>query len=117
MYPIPAKGEKRIQLSYSEILKSEANLVHYVYPLNTERFSLHPIQQVSVSAKISSEMPISSVYSPSHRVSVRKEGEKQARISFEAESIKPDKDFSLYYSLTEDEIGLSFMNWEGPEEK
>ncbi len=115
VYPIPAMGEKRIQLSYSEILKSEGNLVHYVYPLNTERFSLHPIQQVSVSAKISSRLPISSIYSPSHKVSVKREGENDARISFEASNVKPDKDFSLYYSLTEDEIGLSFMNWEGPD--
>jgi Ca-activated chloride channel family protein len=117
VYPIPAGGEKRIQLSYSEILKSEANLVHYVYPLNTEQFSLHPIQQVSVSAKVVSKVPISGIYSPSHKISVRREGEKEARVSFEASNVKPDTDFSLFYSLTEDEIGLSFMNWEGPDEK
>lgn len=116
IYPIPAKGEKRIRISYSEILKAEANLVHYVYPLNTERFSLHPIQQVSVSVKIASNIPISGIYSPSHKVSVRREGEREARVSFEASNVKPDKDFSLYYSLTEDEVGLSFMNWEGPDD-
>jgi len=116
VYPITAKGEKRIQLSYTEVLKSEANLVRYVYPLDTERFSLHPIKEVSLSASISSKIPISNIYSPSHKVSIRKEGEKDARISYEASNVKPDKDFSLYYSLTEDEIGLSFMNWEGPED-
>ncbi len=116
VYPIPAKGEKRIQISYSEIVRSEANLVRYVYPLNTERFSFHPIKEVSISVEISSMIPISSVYSPSHKVSVRKEGEKKARVSFEASNVKPDKDFFLYYSLSEDEIGLSFMNWEGSEE-
>jgi Ca-activated chloride channel family protein len=116
IYPIPAKGEKRIRISYSEVLKAEANLVHYVYPLNTERFSLHPIQQVSVSVKIASNIPISGIYSPSHKVSVRREGEREARVSFEASNVKPDKDFSLYYSLTEDEVGLSFMNWEGPDD-
>jgi len=116
VYPIPARGEKRIQITYSEILKSEANLIHYVYPLNTEQFSFHPIKQVSIAVKVSSKIPISSVYSASHKVSVRKEGEKSARISFEASNIKPDKDFSLYYSLSEDEIGLSFLNWEGPDD-
>jgi Ca-activated chloride channel family protein len=116
VYPIPAKGEKRIQISYSEIIKSEANLVRYIYPLNTEQFSFHPIKEVSIAVEISSKTPISSVYSPSHKVSVRKEGEKKARVGFEASNVKPDKDFSLYYSLSEDEIGLSFMNWEGPED-
>jgi Ca-activated chloride channel family protein len=60
VYPIPARGEKRIRLSYTEILKAEKNLVRYVYPLNTERFSLHPLQEVTVSVKISSNVPISS---------------------------------------------------------
>lgn len=116
VYPIPAKGEKRIQISYSEILESEANLVRYMYPLNTEQFSLHPIKEVSVAVEISSKIPISSVYSPSHKVAVRKEGEKNVRVSFEASNVRPDKDFALYYSLTEDEIGLSFLNWEGSED-
>lgn len=116
VYPIPAKGEKRIKISYSEILSSEASLVRYIYPLNTEQFSFHPIQEVSVAVEISSKIPISSVYSPSHRISVRKSGEKNARVSFEASNIKPDKDFILYYSLTEDEIGLSFLSWDGPED-
>jgi len=116
VYPIPARGEKRIKLSYTEILKAEKNLVRYVYPLNTERFSLHPLKEVAVSVKINSKVPISNVYSPSHKVSVRKEGPGQAGVGFEAKDIKPDKDFVLYYSLSQDEIGLSFMNWEGPED-
>ena len=116
VYPIPARGEKRIQISYSEILKSEANLVRYVYPLDTEQFSLDPIGQVSISIKISSKIPVSNIYSPSHKVSVRKEGEYSARVSFEASNVKPDTNFSLYYSLSRDEVGLSFLSWEAKEE-
>jgi Ca-activated chloride channel family protein len=116
VYPIPARGEKRITLSYTEVLKAEKDLVRYVYPLNTERFSLHPLKEVVVSVDISSKVPLSNVYSPSHKVSVRKEGMGKAKVGFEAKDIKPDKDFVLYYSLSQDEIGLSFMNWEGPEE-
>lgn len=114
VYPIPARGEKRIQLSYTEVLKAERNLVRYLYPLNTEKFSLHPIKQVSISVKINSKIPISSIYSPSHKISVRKENKGEASASFEGENLKPEKDFILYYSLSEDEIGLTFMNWKGP---
>ena len=116
VFPIPANGEKRIQLSYTEIIKAERNLIRYVYPLNTERFSLHPLQEVTISVEISSKIPLSNVYSPSHNVSVRKEGKNKARVSFEGKNIKPEKDFILYYSLSEDDIGLSFMNWKGPED-
>jgi len=112
VYPIPARGEKRIQLSYTEILKAEKDLVRYAYPLNTERFSLRPLEEVSISVKINSAVPLSNVYSPSHKVSVHKEKEGQARVSFEGKNIKPDKDFILYYSFSKDDIGLSFMNWQ-----
>ncbi len=116
VFPIPANGEKRIQLSYTEVIKAERNLIRYVYPLNTEKFSLRPLQEVTISVEISSKIPLSNVYSPSHNVSVRKEGKSKARVGFEGKNIKPEKDFIVYYSLSEDDIGLSFMNWEGPED-
>lgn len=116
IYPIPARGEKRVELSYTEILKAENNLVKYLYPLNTERFSLHPIKKVVVSVEIKSKIPISNIYSSSHKVSVRKESEKKATVSFEESNVRPDKDFILYYSLTRDDVGLSFLNWEDSKE-
>jgi Ca-activated chloride channel family protein len=115
VYPIPARGEKRVQISYTEVLKAENGLVKYLYPLNTEKFSRDPLSDVSVTVRIESQVPIVNVYSPSHKVSVRKEGEGVARAGYEEKDVRPDKDFLLYYSLSKDDIGLSFMNWEGPE--
>jgi len=116
IYPIPARGEKRIQLSYTEVLKAENNLVKYIYPLNTERFSLRPIKEVVISAHIDSSAPIANIYSSSHKVSVRKTSETKATVGYEERNVKPDKDFILYYSLARDDIGLSFLNWEEEKE-
>ena len=33
IYPIPAHGEKRVQLAYSQVLRAERGLIYYVYPL------------------------------------------------------------------------------------
>lgn len=116
VYPIPARGEKRIKISYSQVLKAEGNLVRYIYPLDTERFSFHPIKDVAISVKIDSQVPLSNIYSPSHKISVRKEASGRARVSYEGKNIKPDKDFILYYSFSPDEVGISFVNWENKEE-
>jgi Ca-activated chloride channel family protein len=115
VYPIPANGEKRVQISYTEILKAENGLVKYLYPLNTEKFSRDPLTDVSISVRVESRVPIVNIYSPSHRASVRKDGEGLARVGYEDKDVRPDKDFLLYYSLSKDDIGLSLMNWEGPE--
>lgn len=116
VFPIPAKGEKRVQISYTEVLKSDGGLVKYLYPLNTERFSRDPLDDVSISVRVESEVPIVNVYSPSHKVSVRKDGPGRALVGYEEKRVRPDKDFLVYYSLSKDNVGLSFMNWEGPDD-
>ena len=115
VFPIPANGEKRVQISYTEILKSENGLVKYLYPLNTERFSRDPLEDVSISVRVESQVPIVNVYSPSHKVSVSKDSAGRARVGYEDKRVRPDKDFLVYYSLSKDDVGLSYMNWEGPE--
>jgi Ca-activated chloride channel homolog len=115
VYPIPANGEKRVQITYTEVLKADNGLVRYLYPLNTEKFSRDPLSDVSIAVRIESQVPILNVYSPSHKVSVRKEAAGLARAGYEDKDIRPDKDFLLYYSLSKDDVGLSFLNWEGPD--
>jgi len=113
VFPIPANGEKRVQISYSEVLESDGGLVKYLYPLNTERFSRDPLSDVSISARIESRVPIVNVYSPSHKIAVRRDAAGRARVSYEDKDVRPDRDFTVYYSLSEDDIGLSLMTWEG----
>ena len=113
VYPIPARGEKRVQISYTEVLKAENGLVKYLYPLNTEKFSRDPLGDVGISVRISSPVPIVNVYSPSHKVSVRKDAAGSALVGYEARDVRPDKDFLVYYSLSKDDVGLSFLSWEG----
>lgn len=112
IYPIPAHGEKRVQLEYSQVLAAEQGLVHYVYPLNTERFSSRPLEEVSVVVEIHSRIPIRAVYSPSHNISVERHDPTSALVSFEANDVRPDTDFELYYSLSSDDIGLTLLSYQ-----
>lgn len=111
VYPIPAHGEKRVQLSYSQVLPAVEGLVHYVYPLNTERFSSRPLEEVVVSVELRSRVPIKAIYSPSHKISVERISETSARVSFEANNVTPDRDFELYYSMSSDDVGLSLLSY------
>lgn len=103
IYPIPPQGESRIELEYSQTLTSENGLIRYVYPLNTEKFSVEPLESVRVSVSIRSDQPLRAIYSPSHAVEIIREGEKAATVSYEASNLTPDVDFALYYSLGETE--------------
>lgn len=116
IFPIPPKGEKRVTLRYSELLHSEAQLVRYTYPLNTERFSSKPLEEVSIHVDIHTKDPLRALYSPSHEVAFVRDGEHHAEIGYEAYNIKPDRDFELYYSVASQDLGLSLLSFKEADE-
>ncbi|HNT53639.1 MAG TPA: VIT domain-containing protein, partial [Anaerolineaceae bacterium] len=101
IFPIPSQGERRIELEYTQALTAENGLVRYTYPLNTEKFSLAPLESVSVTVSVQDPQSIRAVYSPSHTVDIQRPDQNSARISYEGTNVLPDTDFSLYYSLGE----------------
>ncbi|MBN2472422.1 MAG: VWA domain-containing protein [Anaerolineae bacterium] len=111
VFPIPPGDERRIEIEYQEVLDVENGLVHYVYPLNTERFSARPLEDVSVTVEITSNDAVQAVYSPSHPVAIDQPDEFHARVGYESRNVLPDTDFSLYYSLASDEIDLNLLTY------
>ena len=103
IFPIPSRGERRVELEYSQVLTAENGLVKYVYPLSTEKFSRTPLESVSINVEISSSIPLRAVYSPTHPVSVVRESDRHILAGYEAEGVLPDSDFGLYFSSGEAE--------------
>jgi Ca-activated chloride channel family protein len=103
IFPIPPQGERRIELEYTQALPAENGLVRYIYPLSTEKFSVWPLENVTVRVQVRSDLPIRAVYSPSHPVAVSREGPNEVVAGYEATNVLPDADFALYYSLGEEQ--------------
>lgn len=111
IFPIAPHAEKQVEIEYSQVLVAENGLVHYVYSLNTEKFSPRALRDVSISVAVRSKIPIRSVYSPSHDISVSREGDYAVKIGYEAHDVKPDRDFDLYYSLTDEPIDVNLLSF------
>lgn len=111
VFPIPPGDERRIEIEYQEVLDVDNGLVHYVYPLNTERFSARPLEDVSVTVEIKSNDEVQAVYSPSHPVAVDQPDPFHARVGYEAANVLPDTDFSLYYSVSPEDIDLNLLTY------
>jgi len=118
IFPILPWGEKRIQLEYSEVLPYDAGLCKYEYPLNTEKFSSMPLELVVVAVDLKSHVPIKSIWSPSHenKIVVDRWSEYSARIVYADEDVTPDIDFTLYYTVSEEDFGLNLMTYREPPE-
>lgn len=103
IFPIPPHGEQRIELNYSQVLSGDNGLVRYVYPLNTEKFSVIPLESVRITVRIRASTPIRAVYSPSHSLSINRLDDGMVIASYEENDVLPVSDFAIYYSLGENE--------------
>ena len=117
IFPIEPGGERRVEIEYSEVLPLENGLVRYVYPLDTERFSAKPIEEVSIHVDIHSEQVIKAIYSPSHKVAVDRQGDYRASVGYEEYDVLPDVDFQLYYTVSEEDIGLNLLSYKSDREE
>ena len=113
VYPIEPHSRKHITLAYSEVLKADAGLVSYLYPLNTEKFSSAPVKTVSLTVELRNPRAIQTIYSPTHAVEIKRHGPNQATIGFEARDVRPDTDFALYFAPEKDEIGVNLLTSKG----
>lgn len=111
IFPIEPHSRKRITLSYSQLLKSDSGLVSYIVPLNTEKFSAKPIKNVSLKIDLETKQALKSVYSPSHKVEIKRREGNRATIGFESNDVQPDTDFQLLYDTDKSDIGLQLLTF------
>jgi Ca-activated chloride channel family protein len=109
VYPIPARGEVKIEIKYDQVLTYDSGLIGYRYPLGTERFCQNQIEEVSVAVRIKSKTPIKTMYSPSHDIDISNSGV-TASCGFEQRQVRLDRDFILYYAVSDEELGLSLLS-------
>jgi Ca-activated chloride channel family protein len=111
IFPIEPQSRKRVKLKYTQVVKSDSGLHEYVYPLNTEKFSARPIEQVSIRVSVESDSPIKSIYSPSHEIDVTRKSERSAVVGFEVKNARPDTDFKLVYSNEKSPVAINLLTY------
>jgi Ca-activated chloride channel family protein len=118
IFPIPPHDERRIQLTYTQILPLEEGLLTYRYPLDTERFSAQPLEQVSVTVDIKTHNEIRTVYSPSHQddIVINYISPHEATVSYEQSRVLPDRDFELYVGQSNTLVGAHLLTYSPPNE-
>ena len=61
-----------------------------------------------------SSVPVKAVYSPSHDVSIDRDNEYEFLVGYEDYDLRPDTDFDLYYSISEEDFGLKLISYRDP---
>ncbi|MFH2069105.1 MAG: VIT and VWA domain-containing protein [Candidatus Omnitrophota bacterium] len=111
IFPIEPFGRKRTKISYTQILRSDNGVFNYTYPLNTEKFSAKPLEEVSLRVKLRNKGNLKNIFSPTHQVEVKRRSSHEAIVGFEEKNVKPDADFSLYWNIEKGKVGLSILTY------
>ncbi len=134
IFPIPPNSDKKLEMTYTQVLKAESGTVSYRYPLGTGRnvWSRPPLPMEDVIYNKSNVQPpvtqkfgtvsgrieiegreaLRNIYSPTHKIDVNNKRENSALVTFETSS--NDADFQLFYGLSNKDFGMSLITFREP---
>lgn len=107
VFPVKAGGDQKIELSFTSLAKKEHNVAEYIYPLESDRASASTLEEFRITANLKSQRTIGNVYSPSHEITVERKNDHEATIKFEDLAVRLDRDFQLYFTSSDEDIGMT----------
>ena len=94
VFPIPAHAEKRIKITYTQVLPLKGSRYRYSYALQSELLQQHPLRDLSIDVKVNSVVPLKSVTSPTHPTRDERTTH-SAHVEFTAQEYTPTRDFEV----------------------
>ena len=98
VFPIPAQSEKRITITYTQVLPLRGNSYRYQYALQSELLKQHPLRQLEIDVKINSAQRLKAVSSPTHLTRNALTAH-SAHVEFSAQEYTPTQDFEAVVEL------------------
>ncbi len=94
VYPIFPHSEKRIKITYTQVLPMRGNRYRYSYALQSEMLKKNPLRELGIDVKIHSAVPLANVTSPTHPARIEKT-DHSGHVEFAAQEYTPSRDFEV----------------------
>ncbi|MEM7234996.1 MAG: VIT and VWA domain-containing protein, partial [Planctomycetota bacterium] len=111
VFPVPAGGAQKVQLIYEQVLKADGDRIDYVLP-RTENVAY--VTPWTISMKVKSTQPISTVYSPSHAIDSTRVSPKQLTVKTMASASREPGSFRFSYLLERADVTASLFAYPDP---
>ena len=98
VFPIFGHSEKRIKISYTQVLPLRGNKYRYSYALQSELLQQHPLKELALDVRVNSALPLHQVTCPTHPARITKT-ENSARVEFTAQQYTPTRDFEVVVTV------------------
>jgi Ca-activated chloride channel family protein len=117
IFPVEPLQERRVTFKYSQVMRRDFDLFVYAYPLITRDQVQRPIGEFDLKGMVATQLPITSIYSPTHDIALERRNETQVKFSFNQKNQPPQRDFKLYIGTHKSELGadlIAYRDGDGP---
>ncbi|HIE97110.1 MAG TPA: VWA domain-containing protein [Fuerstia sp.] len=115
VFPIPAGQERRVEIRYTQLLKSDSGLVDFTLPLGTVKHTGQPIDELNITVRVRSKQELKNVYSPTHDFDITRENENKAVCRLTLKNVAQPDDTRLLYGLRGGEFGMNLISYQPDE--
>jgi Ca-activated chloride channel family protein len=112
-FPLEPGKPVRVVVNYRSVCRKDRDLVEVWYPLNTGKFSVRPIEDVEVRVDIRARCDITSVYSPTHQITVSRRGPRHLIARYAQKNALPNRDLVVYYRAADEKVGATLLTYQG----
>jgi len=98
VYPITPHSEKRVRISYTQVLPLRGSRYRYHYALQSELLKQHPLRELAIDVKVNSAVPLKSVACPTHAARTDRTAH-AAHVEFTAQEYTPTRDFEVVVEI------------------
>ena len=112
VFPVEPKGTQKVRLVYEHILPSDGRRIDYVLP-RSESVDYDVPWRITVA--IRSNSPVSTVYSPSHRVLTTRHTRRDVTARIVSEAAREPGPFRLSYLVQRDGLAASLFAYPSPD--
>lgn len=113
IFPIPPRSDKKLEITYTQVVRADGGTVSYRYPLGTGRQATK-IGTVSGRVEVESREPMRNIYSPTHTIDIKRNTDRRSLVSFETAAGKDPQDFQLFYTISKEDFGLTLLTHREP---
>lgn len=111
VFPVEANGTQKVRLTYEQLLTADGDRVDYELPRSE---SLQYNIPWNISVKLSAKQSVSTIYSPSHLLSVSRKTPHTVYAQVAREAMREPGPFRLSYLLERDGVSASLLAYPDP---
>jgi Ca-activated chloride channel family protein len=105
LFPVPVGGTQEVAIEYATVVPVDHDLYRYTYPFK----GCTAGKRLALDVDLKAGRDLRNVYSPTHEVEVSQDGARHATVALDSRQRVGDRDFVLYYSVSDDDVGFGLL--------